>query len=297
MKLFTLILLTVLSSFTGFCQIIVIDPGHGYDANGGNPDSRTKVEITTTLAVGLKLKQLLEDSAKMWIVGITRPTTNGWVSIAQRAAMANSWNADYVLSIHCNGGGASGTETYYCEQTDSSQSDNMHFAREIQREMALHGQWRDRFTAEDKAYLKYHLGVLNRSDAVACLNEIGFADSQDKIKLMDETWRAKFANAYYQAFKKIIARPTVPKLTDTSAVKIIPNPDMRNLLIKYNWKSKEQVQILVFNKSGLIVYRGIVFGNKGEHLESINLGNIPKGVYTMELSDDSERLLARFRVE
>jgi len=194
-----------LIAFTLFtqAQVVVIDPGHGYNSSGTNVDGRTTTEIYTALSAGLKLKDLINNNDCGWTVHMTRTTNGngGWSSITQRASMSNSWNATRFISIHCNAGGGTGTETFYCNQSASNTADDSDFASTVQDDMVYHGQWNNRRVAEDYSYLPYHLGVLRTNNAPACLSEIGFVDSGDETKLLSNYWRDKFALAYYTSLQ------------------------------------------------------------------------------------------------
>ncbi len=184
-------------------QIIVIDPGHGYGATTtDNPDGRTAIEIETSLEVGLRTRNLIQNSCT-WTVQMTRTTNlNSWISVTQRGQMANNWNADRLLSIHCNAGGGTGTETFYCTQDDTNTPPDVAFAQKIQTNMVSGGSWNNRRCVEDNSFLAYHLGVLRYSAATGCLNEIGFVDSAtDAAKLTSSTWRDAFALSYFNALK------------------------------------------------------------------------------------------------
>lgn len=203
MKKITLILGLLLMSLGINAQIIVIDPGHGYGTStSDNPDGRTATEIETSLAVGQKTKALIDNSCT-WTSYLTRTTNvNGWISVNQRALMSNNWNADRFLSIHCNAGGGTGTETFYCTADDTSTAPDIAFAQKIQADMVTNGVWTNRRCVEDNSFLGYHLGVLRYSSATACLNEIGFVDTtSDATKLNSNTWRDSFALAYFNALK------------------------------------------------------------------------------------------------
>lgn len=200
-------------------QIIVIDPGHGYGATvSNNPDGRTATEIETALEVGIRTKNLIKNSTCAWTVHLTRTTNiNGWVSVDQRALMAQNWNADRLLSIHGNAGGGSGTETFYSTATGltantQSAAVQLAYATKVQNNMVTEGAWINRRISTDIAYLGYNLGVLKRS-TTGCLNEIGFVDNAtDKPKLLSTVWRDKFALAYFKAFQAEL------KVTCNSAV-------------------------------------------------------------------------------
>jgi N-acetylmuramoyl-L-alanine amidase len=196
------ILVAVLFSLNVHSQIIVIDPGHGYGATtSDNPDGRTAIEIETSLEVGLRTRNLIQNSCT-WTVHMTRTTNlNSWVSVTQRGQMSNNWNADRLLSIHCNAGGGTGTETFYCTQDDTNTPPDVAFAQKIQTDMVSGGSWNNRRCVEDNSFLAYHLGVLRYSAATGCLNEIGFVDSADATKLTSSTWRDAFALSYFNALK------------------------------------------------------------------------------------------------
>ncbi len=197
MKKLTIFVLLFVMPFIFQGQVIVIDPGHGYNASGGNPDGRSSIEIITSLEVGLRLNTLITNGCSNWTSHMTRSTQNGWISLSQRSSMSNSWNADYFLSIHCNAGGGTGTETFWCINNDANTAPDINFATKIQADMVNYGQWANRRVVEDDSYI-FHLAVLSGSSATGCLNELGFVDhSGDAAKLNSSTWRDYFANAYF----------------------------------------------------------------------------------------------------
>jgi len=202
MKYIFKIIMAVLFTVNLQSQVIVIDPGHGYGATtSDNPDGRTAIEIETSLEVGLRTRTLIQNSCT-WTVQMTRTTNlNSWISVTQRGQMSNNWNADRLLSIHCNAGGGTGTETFYCTQDDTNTPPDVAFAQKIQTDMVSGGSWNNRRCVEDNSFLAYHLGVLRYSAATGCLNEIGFVDSSDATKLTSSTWRDSFALAYFNALK------------------------------------------------------------------------------------------------
>ena len=194
-----LLILTVIA-YQAPAQVIVIDPGHGYTSTGANPDGRTDTENATALDVGLKLRDQIRARCSQWTVYMTRSTRNGWVSLAQRRTMSNNWRADRFISIHCNAGGGSGTETFWCNRSNSADADNSQFSQVVQNTMVTQGQWTNRRSVEDASYI-FHLGVLTGNNAVGVLNEIGFVDSGDANKLLNDTWRTRFAGAYQEALR------------------------------------------------------------------------------------------------
>lgn len=237
MKNKIIFLFTLFLFITTNAQIIVLDPGHGYGATtSDNPDGRTATEIETSLEVGLRTKNLIQNSCTTWTVYMTRTTNlNSWISVTQRAQMANNWNADRLLSIHCNAGGGTGTETFYCTDSDTNTAPDIAFAQKTQSDMATNGAWNNRRCVEDNSFLAYHLGVLKYSSATGCLNEIGFVDSADATKLTSSTWRDTFALSYFNSLKSnlnVTCNTTAP---GTFSLTTTPECNGSTTQIKLTW--------------------------------------------------------------
>ncbi len=183
-------------------QVVVIDPGHGVQSDCNNCD-RPDEEVHTVMAIALKLEDTIQAHCN-WTVHLTR-TSNACgqcPTLTQRESMSNSWGADRFLSIHANAGGGTGTETFWCNNSASSNADAQAFATEIQTRMVSYGQWTNRRVVEDNGYLGFHLGVLDNNNAIGCLSEAGFFDnSSDLAKLQSVAWQGQFARAYYVALQ------------------------------------------------------------------------------------------------
>jgi hypothetical protein len=173
------------------------------------------------MSVGDKLSTLLQNCSSVTSY-LTRTSSDcgDFPSLSQRAAMSNSWSADRFLSIHCNAGGGSGTETFWCDNSSSSNVACESFATEVQTQMVNYGDWNSRRVVEDDSYLNFHLGVLSPTNAIGCLSEIGFVDSADATKLLDDTWRNKFALAYYISLQNDLGITTCTGLDCSSAIPI-----------------------------------------------------------------------------
>ncbi|MCL4545484.1 MAG: LysM peptidoglycan-binding domain-containing protein [Chloroflexi bacterium] len=78
-------------------QVIVIDPGHGGTDSGAQ--SSGLLEKNITLATGLKVAALLRSSG--YDVVLTR-TSDTYVSLAERCAIANRAGATVFVSLHAN---------------------------------------------------------------------------------------------------------------------------------------------------------------------------------------------------
>ncbi|HRB71794.1 MAG TPA: N-acetylmuramoyl-L-alanine amidase [Flavobacterium sp.] len=237
MKKITTLLFALILGFAANAQIIVIDPGHGYGATtSDNPDGRTATEIETSLEVGLRTRNLIQGSCS-WTVYMTRTTNlNSWTSVTQRATMSNNWNADRLLSIHCNAGGGTGTETFYCTADDTNTAPDIAFAQKIQTDMVSYGSWANRRCVEDNSFLAYHLGVLRYSSATGCLNEIGFVDTTaDAAKLTSSTWRDSFASAYFNALKSNLGLTCSTSAPGAFTLTATPECNGTATRVRLNW--------------------------------------------------------------
>ncbi|BBA70320.1 N-acetylmuramoyl-L-alanine amidase AmiC [Geobacter sulfurreducens] len=97
----------------GKIRRIVVDPGHGGHDPGAVGAHGTQ-EKNVVLTIGLKLAEKLRDELGIDVV-MTR-STDVFIPLEERTAIANKVNADLFVSIHANASlnrGASGIETYY----------------------------------------------------------------------------------------------------------------------------------------------------------------------------------------
>uniref|UniRef100_A0A7C4MLL2 N-acetylmuramoyl-L-alanine amidase n=1 Tax=Desulfatirhabdium butyrativorans TaxID=340467 RepID=A0A7C4MLL2_9BACT len=93
---------------------IVLDPGHGGRDKGAPGAIPGVYEKDITLAIALKLQKKLKESLGCEVI-LTR-TTDKYLSLEERTAIANTKNGDLFISIHTNSAphpGAYGIETYF----------------------------------------------------------------------------------------------------------------------------------------------------------------------------------------
>lgn len=101
---------------------IVVDPGHGgHDPGAMGADGLMEKDVV--LSIGLKLARQLKEQLGLDVV-MTR-STDVFIPLEERTAIANKVNADLFVSIHANASlnkAASGTETYYLNLTKSDKA-------------------------------------------------------------------------------------------------------------------------------------------------------------------------------
>lgn len=264
-----------------FGQTICIDPGHGYTEDGGNEDDRTWEEISTNLAVGL----LLEDSltARGYTVIMTRENSDSgsWMSLTQRAELADFYESDRLLSIHCNGGGGTGTETFWNRVNTESHREDSAFSSIVQNKMSEIGEWRSRRSVEDYIYLKFSLGVL-KGYATGCLNEIGFVDTESDLeKLLDYEWRQTFAQAYAVAIDESMGIDYPSSQTEIELeASIYPNPFTNHIEIN---STTELVEYSLIDISGKVISLTEIQTNSTSI--RLNTEAISSGIYFLSLTN------------
>ena len=96
---------------------IFIDPGHNHSGADTGAVGNGLKEQDITYLVASKVKPILERcgiEVRLSRNAITDNLANNSVnaSLSARTRMANDWGADLFVSIHCNAGGGTGTETY-----------------------------------------------------------------------------------------------------------------------------------------------------------------------------------------
>ena len=97
----------------GRIRRVVVDPGHGGHDPGAIGAGRS-MEKDIVLAMGLKLAERLRSELGLDVV-MTR-STDVFIPLEERTAIANKVNADLFISVHANASlnrGTTGIETYY----------------------------------------------------------------------------------------------------------------------------------------------------------------------------------------
>lgn len=152
---------------------IMIDPGHGGN-DPGAVGKRSK-EKDNVLKVGKKLKTLLENYGHT--VKMTR-STDVFISLSQRANMANSWGADYFISLHNNAASpsATGFETFVYNGGVSQKTK--------QFQNAIHGAIASKIGIRDRGKKSANFAVLRQTKMPAVLIEYAFISNPNDEKIL-----------------------------------------------------------------------------------------------------------------
>jgi N-acetylmuramoyl-L-alanine amidase len=188
-KIILTFILTIIS-LSGFSQSnifkVTLDAGHGAHDFGAVYEGR--VEKNIALAVVLKVGKILE-STKQMDVNYTRKT-DVFIDLIERANIANRFNANIFVSIHCNANrntAADGTETYVMGMTKVAS--NLEAAKKENSVITLEKDYKQKYEGFDPNSPETMIGMtlmqeeyLDNSISLASKVEDEFADLGKKIR-------------------------------------------------------------------------------------------------------------------
>ncbi|UTR13613.1 N-acetylmuramoyl-L-alanine amidase [Salipaludibacillus sp. LMS25] len=164
---------------------IFIDPGHGGSDSGaignGLVEKEIVLDIATRLRALLNVYQAVETNMSR--------DDDRFVSLSERANMANGWNADFFISIHANAGGGEGFESYIWNGDVPEQT--------ITYQQIIHEAILDEIDALDRGMLTANFAVLRETAMSALLTENLFVDNErDAEKLRDDAFLERIARGH-----------------------------------------------------------------------------------------------------
>ena len=188
-KILVSFILMIISA-TGFSQAndfkVTLDAGHGAHDFGAVYEGR--IEKNIALAVVLKVGKILESTPQMK-VNYTRKT-DVFIDLIERANIANRFNANIFVSIHCNANrntAADGTETYVMGL--SKVASNLEAAKKENSVITLEKDYKQKYEGFDPNSPETMIGItlmqeeyLDNSISLASKIEDSFADLGKKIR-------------------------------------------------------------------------------------------------------------------
>lgn len=154
---------------------MVVDAGHGGNDQGAS--GRRSLEKEVNLKVARRVCKLIRKQCRDVEVIQTRPDDE-FISLNDRAGMANFYRADLFISIHSNSarGWAEGTETFIHPSARGSRSERM--ARLIEQEYVKAGR-------ESRGVKTANFAVLRNTRMPVVLTEIGFISNRSEERFMN----------------------------------------------------------------------------------------------------------------
>lgn len=175
---------------------IYIDQGHNPEGVNAGAEGNGMREQDINYEVGIYLAELLRDNGN-FSVRLSRPTaetslgTTNSTSLQARVNDANSWGADYFISIHTNAAenpAANGTEVYVYSQSSPA----YRLAQDIQDSIV------DTLGTKDLGVkINTSLYVLRKTSMPALLIELAFITNPEDAELLRND-RYLFAYAIYR---------------------------------------------------------------------------------------------------
>ena len=207
---------------------IVIDPGHGgRDLGTVSPSGLREKDLT--LDVALRLGLLLQERLGANVV-YTRDKDE-FVSLDDRAEVANKTQADFLISIHGNSSSlpsVRGVETYYFKVPSDSESraTSAGLARDARTLAAdvhsglLSGLTDAATPMRDRGVRPASFVVLRQAQMPAVLAEISFiSNKSDEPRLESAAYREQIAKALYSGIANHLAR-SAPKSSQVADLKV-----------------------------------------------------------------------------
>ena len=171
----------------GICMAIkiYIDQGHNPVNPNAGAEGNGLREQDIVFPIGIELAELLRENGN-FEVRLSRPTadtqigTSNSTSLRLRVQDANSWGADYFISLHTNASeiaSASGSEALVYRQPSAAANLGADILRELNRITGL---------ANRGVKSRSELYVLRRTSMPAVLVELGFISNAQDAALMSE---------------------------------------------------------------------------------------------------------------
>lgn len=175
---------------------IFLDAGHGGSDPGAVGNGLREKDLT--LDIAKRVQKYLNDNYTGYTIKMSR-TTDKYLTLSQRAKMANDWKADVFLSFHINAGGGTGYEDFiYNGLSNTSTTAKLRdvFHSENAKEQSF---WRNR------GKKKANFAVLRETRMSGILTENGFIDTKadaDKLKL--NTYLNRIAKGHAEGLAKAL---------------------------------------------------------------------------------------------
>jgi N-acetylmuramoyl-L-alanine amidase len=171
---------------------IFIDPGHGGNDPGATANGLFEKDLTLSIALKLKAELLKYENVQ---VKLSRENDT-YLTLSERAKMANDWGADIFISIHINAGGGVGFESYIYNGSVSTST--IAYQNIIHEEIVKVTGWNDRGKKRE------NYAVLRETKMPAILTENGFIDNTtDANKLKNDSFLDNISQGHVNGIVKV----------------------------------------------------------------------------------------------
>ncbi len=200
-SLYITVLFVLLSIFSHGQIVLVIDAGHG----GKDPGNlKQHAERMNEKDINIKIANYLGGYIEKYLSGVkiiyTR-TSDQFISLERRVEIANTYNADYFISIHANSNPDRSIYGTRIHIFDKKNSDAYGLAKQIDKEFTTRAARHSRgiMDTHDRGYNLY---VLEHTSMPALLIETGFmSNHKEEYYLNTQYGQEIIASAIYRAFR------------------------------------------------------------------------------------------------
>ena len=170
---------------------LFLDPGHGGSDPGAVGNGIREKDITLKISTKIRDMLLAEYSNVSVLMSRTGDT---YPTLSDRTNAANSWGANYFLSIHINAGGGTGFESFVYPGVGTPTTTY---------QSTIHSEIMKLSQLSDRGKKQSNLHVLRESNMPALLTENGFIDNaNDAAKMKSDSWITDVARGHVNGLAK-----------------------------------------------------------------------------------------------
>ncbi|WP_201456815.1 N-acetylmuramoyl-L-alanine amidase [Chlamydia sp. 17-3921] len=195
-------------------EVIFIDPGHGGKDQGSASKELHYEEKSLVLSISLYVQSYLK---RMGYKPVLTRSSDVYVDLAKRVALANQEKADVFVSIHCNyssNSEAYGTEVYFYNGKNSSISRSCRsetLGKDVLTAMKKNGSLKSRGTRTG------NFAVIRETTMPAILVETGFlSNPRERTSLLDARYRMHLAKGIAEGIHNFLSKQ---KKTDSIKIR------------------------------------------------------------------------------
>ncbi|WP_139414282.1 N-acetylmuramoyl-L-alanine amidase family protein [Chlamydia abortus] len=201
-------------------EVIFIDPGHGGKDQGTASKEFHYEEKSLTLSLAFSVQSYLK---RMGYKPVLTRTSDVYVDLGKRAALANQNKADIFVSIHCNyssNTSAFGTEVYFYNGKNNVASRSRAseaLAKDVLNAMQKNG------TLKIRGAKNGNFAVIRETTMPAILIETGFlSNPRERAALSDARYRMHIARGIAEGVHTFLTGPNFqkPSLASVKARKL-----------------------------------------------------------------------------
>jgi N-acetylmuramoyl-L-alanine amidase len=189
---------------------IFIDPGHGGSDPGAVGNGLKEKDLVLTIS--RHIRDILLSEYKGVQVRMSR-NSDVFLSLSERAKLANNWGADYFCSVHINAGGGTGFETFIHTSRSS---------KSVAHQNVVHPAIFSKMNVKDRGKKSANYAVLRQTNMPSILTETLFIDNANDAKLLkDSKFLQSVARGHAEGIAKAFglkggsSKPSNPKPSPT----------------------------------------------------------------------------------